>query len=113
YTIVKSKQSEHRQKEPHTYPGAPAQPEWIIGFIIIPSVCRFKPCHSVNGAAWIGGERKPQFELVLIKDSKEISGILLIGVHFGVGVFINRVAAMGDDVIPQYEVAVCKTRIAD
>src|SRR3954469_15066930 len=54
HSIIKSKQSKHRQEETHTYTSSPAQTEWIIILERIPSIGGIKESQSINGTAWIG-----------------------------------------------------------
>ena len=60
-----------------------SEAEGIIVFIVIPSIGSFKPNQTINGTAGIGSEGKPQLQRILIKDSEELAGILLIRIDLG------------------------------
>src|SRR5262249_5797931 len=52
-TIIKSKQTEHRQEESHTYTHTSAKTEWIIIPVVVPAICCFKECQTIDCTAWI------------------------------------------------------------
>src|SRR6218665_786603 len=70
-TIVKPKQTEHRQEEPHTHTHATTQAEWVIILIIIPAVRRLEEGQTIDRTSRVGHQRVAKFQLILIEYSKE------------------------------------------
>jgi len=81
-TVVEAKEPKHRQEETHSHPNAPAETEGIVVIIIIPAVSCLEAGQAVDRAAGIRSERIAHFQGILIKDSKELACLLLVGIDF-------------------------------
>lgn len=111
-TVVEAQQTEHRQEETHPETYASAELEGIVRFVVIPPVGCFEEGQTIDRTAGVRRKGIPQFQGILIKHGEELRGLLLVRVDLGVGVLINGITALRNDIISQQTEVVGQTGVA-